>query len=110
MAVRRVAAYTPEQVRRLQQQVRLRDHNRCVVHGTAGAEVHELLQRSSGRTRSVAIFRIEHMACVCSVCHYAIHHGSDKRRINRQIYIVLISRFGYEYDKKTVEFYQLEMT
>ncbi len=100
MTVKRVRAYSKKEIRRIQQQVVERDYGRCVIHGTLGAQIHEVLQKSSGRVRSVNVFKIKYMACVCPECHYLIHHGRQKKEINQKILCVLSHRFGYKYPEK----------
>jgi len=94
---RRVKKLTKAEKLTIIKMVRYRDHGRCLIHGTAGAEVHEILQKSGGRVRSEKIFDPKYMACVCRDCHFDIHHRSKKKQINDLLLKILKERYAYEY-------------
>ncbi len=92
-----VEKLTNDQVKDIRAQVRQRDRDRCLIHDTLGSEVHEIKQRSSGRKNSSDVFDIRYMACVCSRCHYDIHHNSKKAEINAKLLKILKVRYAYSY-------------
>lgn len=96
-----VEFYTKEEVGRIIASVRKRDGDRCVIHGTLGAEVHELLQKSSSRKRSKDVFQVKYMACVCNDCHTSVHHRGKKKEVNKKILQALHYRYGYDYTSKS---------
>lgn len=117
MPVRRptlsVETYTHEEVRAIQEQVRKRDGNRCVLCGTLGAQVHELRAKSSGAKGSKRNFTQKYMACLCEREHYSLHmQGGMRLRLTAQILIVLTHRFAYTYPKrltKLLKWYESEL-
>lgn len=88
---------TPESVRNLILKVRKRDQDRCVIHGTLGSEVHELLFKSSGPKLSSRVYQEKYMACLCRSCHYDTHHGGQKTEVTEKAMKVLEARHGYSY-------------
>jgi len=95
----KVARLTKEQIRSVQDKVRSRDNNRCLIDGSRPAEVHEFLHRSSGRTGSSEIFSEEYMGCLCSKHHSIVHRGDkcDSDEIIKKALTILTSRYGYKY-------------
>ena len=98
-----VRRLSQEQKEALVHRVLKRDKGRCVIHGTGGAEVHELLFKSSGPKNSALVFRIEYMACLCQeICHHAVHRGAQKAKVTKQVLEVLSRRHGYKYPSKEI--------
>lgn len=99
--------YTNAEIKKIKKEVAKRDDYRCVIHGTKGIEIHELLQRSSSTKNAKFVFNKKYMASLCPDCHTLIHHGTvegangeiynPKNDINLEILLVLKERFGYRY-------------
>lgn len=94
-----VKRLTNDEVRAIQEQVRRRDGDRCLLHGTTCSQVHEIKQKSSSAKNAAGVYQIPYMACVCADCHYGLHHGGRRNEVTLQLLKVLRQRYGYRYPK-----------
>ena len=88
---------TQDEVLAIQDEVRRRDQDRCLLDGKLGGEVHEMLQKSSSRPRSARVYQKKFMAVVCSQHHNDLHHTGQKRKINARLLTILRRRYSYKY-------------